>query len=159
MSANYLLNKVPQKKVDKTPYEFWKGRKPSYKYLKVWGCLAKVVVPTTKKMRIGPKTVDCIFIDYAQNNSAYRFLVHESTNPNIHKNTIIESRNTLFFEHIFPCNSKGDLPSSSKQPVETIEDNSQIHEDKEMVEEEPRRSKRARTKVFRTRLSDLYAGG
>ncbi|KAL2453214.1 Pol polyprotein [Abeliophyllum distichum] len=49
LSANYLLNKVPRKKEDKSPYELLKGRKSSYKYLRVWGCLAKVAVPTTKK--------------------------------------------------------------------------------------------------------------
>ena len=31
--ANYLLNKVPEKKAEKTPYELWRGRQPSYKYL------------------------------------------------------------------------------------------------------------------------------
>ena len=147
LSANYLLNKVPRKKVDKTPYELWKGRKPSYKYLKVWGCLAKVMAPTPKKMKIGPKTVDCIFIGYAHNSTAYRFLVHESKNPDIHKNTIIESRNASFFEHVFPCKTKEDEPSSSKRTFETIiEDCSQNSGNDENVEteEEPRRTKRAR---------------
>ena len=52
LTINYLLNKVLKKKVEKTPYELWKGRKPSYKYLRVWGCLAKVVVPPPKKVKI-----------------------------------------------------------------------------------------------------------
>ena len=87
LSSNYLLNKVPKKKEDKTPYELWKGRKPSYKFLRMWGCLAKVAVPLPKKVKIGPKTVDCIFIGYAQNSSAHRFLVYKSDIPDIHKNT------------------------------------------------------------------------
>ena len=33
LSANYFLNKVPKKKVEKTPYELWRGQYPSYKYL------------------------------------------------------------------------------------------------------------------------------
>ena len=97
MSANYLLNKVPWKDEQKTPYELWKGRQPSYKYLPMWECLAKVAVPTPKKVKIGPKTVDCIFIGYAQNSSAYRFLVYKSEIPDIYKNTIMESRNASFF--------------------------------------------------------------
>ena len=32
LSANYLLNKIPRKQEDKTPYELWKGRSPSYKH-------------------------------------------------------------------------------------------------------------------------------
>ena len=113
LSANYLLNKVPKKKAEKTPYELWKGMKPSYKYLRVWGCLAKVAVPPPKKVRIGPKTIDCIFIGYAHNSAAYRFLVYESNIPDIHQNTIMESRNASFFEDVFPYGSKG-KPSSSK---------------------------------------------
>ena len=42
--VNYLLNKVPKNKAEKTPYELWRGRQPSYKYLRVWGCLAKVAI-------------------------------------------------------------------------------------------------------------------
>ena len=61
VTANYLLNKVPKNKAKKTPYELWKGRKSSYKYLQVWGCLAKVAVPPPKKVKIGPKSFDCIF--------------------------------------------------------------------------------------------------
>ncbi|KAL4582676.1 hypothetical protein LXL04_007234 [Taraxacum kok-saghyz] len=61
LSTNYHLNKVPRKKTDKTPYELWSGRKPSYKYIRVWGCLAKVVTHALNVVKI-PKTVDCIFI-------------------------------------------------------------------------------------------------
>ena len=35
LSANYILNRIPHKKTNKSPYELWKGRRPSYKYLKV----------------------------------------------------------------------------------------------------------------------------
>ena len=142
LSANYLLNKVPKKKAEKTPYELWKGMKPSYKYLRVWGCLAKVAVPPPKKVRIGPKTIDCIFIGYAHNSAAYRFLVFESNIPNIHQNTIMESRNASFFEDVFPYGSK-EKPSSSKRVLKTIHENSQDEDTDGEVE--PRRSKRART--------------
>ena len=142
LSANYLLNKVPKKKAEKTPYELWKGMKPSYKYLRVWGCLAKVAVPQPKKVRIRPKTIDCIFIGYAHNSAAYRFLVYESNIPDIHQNTIMESRNASFFEDVFPYGSK-EKPSSSKRVLETIHENSQDEDTDGEVE--PRRSKRART--------------
>ena len=106
LSANYLLNKVPKKKAKKTPYELWKGIKSSYKYLRVWGCLVKVVVHPPKKVKIGPKTIDCIFIGYAHNSVAYQFLVHESNIFDIHKNTIMESRNASFFKDVFPSKTK-----------------------------------------------------
>ena len=53
-----------------------------------------------KKRKIGSKTYDCMFIRYASNSVAYRFLVLKS--DVLECNTIIETKNTEFFEHIFP---------------------------------------------------------
>ncbi|GJX35766.1 retrotransposon protein, putative, ty1-copia subclass [Tanacetum coccineum] len=36
-SATHILNMVPTKKVDKTPYELWYGKVLNLSYLKVWG--------------------------------------------------------------------------------------------------------------------------
>ncbi|GJY70425.1 retrovirus-related pol polyprotein from transposon TNT 1-94 [Tanacetum coccineum] len=148
LTATYLLNKIPRKEKEETPYELWMGRKPSYQYLRVWGCLAKVAVPTPKAQKIGPKSVDCIFIGYAKNNTAYRFIVHESKNPDIQKNTIMESRNASFFENIFPCLSK-ETGSSSRLDDKVVQDKRQrddndLQDQTEEEEVEPRRSKRAR---------------
>ncbi|GJW54700.1 retrotransposon protein, putative, ty1-copia subclass [Tanacetum coccineum] len=41
-SATRILNMVPTKKVDKTPYELWYGKVPNLSYLKVWGYEARV---------------------------------------------------------------------------------------------------------------------
>ena len=74
LSACYILNKVPHKKLDKTPYELWKGFSPNLNYLMVRGCFAKVAYSKFRKPNIGPKTFDCAFIGYAQNSVAYRFV-------------------------------------------------------------------------------------
>nr|GEX75210.1 retrotransposon protein, putative, Ty1-copia subclass [Tanacetum cinerariifolium] len=68
LMATYLLNNIPRKDKEETPYELWMGRKPLYRYLRVWGCLAKVAVPAPKAQKIRPKSLDCIFIGYAKNN-------------------------------------------------------------------------------------------
>ena len=81
----------------------------------MWGCLAKVQVPKLKQVKIGPKTLDCIFIGYANNSKAYRFLVYKLEILDIHSNTIIESDNAEFFEDIFPYkNEDKTLGESSK---------------------------------------------
>ena len=105
LSTNYILNKLPREKTKKMPYELWKGKMPSYQFLMVWGCLENVVVPTPKRIKRGSKSMDCVFIGYAHNSSAYRFLIHKSDIPNMNANTIIESRNAIFFEEIFPYKS------------------------------------------------------
>ena len=50
--ACHLQNRIPYKKTCKTPYELWKGHAPNLKYLKVWGSLAKVILPDPKKRKI-----------------------------------------------------------------------------------------------------------
>ena len=81
---------------------YGKEEPPTFKLLKVWGCLAKVQVPLPKRTKLGPKTIDCVFIGFASNSSAYRFLVFHSEVSDIQVNTIIESINATFFEDIFP---------------------------------------------------------
>ena len=101
----------------------------------MWGCLAKVVVHSDKKIKIRQKTIDCIFISYAHNNSAYRFLVYESKVPDVHKNMIIKSRNASFFEHVFPCNSGVEARELWQFHETTIEDSQNEGNDKAQEEE------------------------
>ena len=49
MSACYILNRVPHKNLEKTPYDLWKGYPPNLSFFKVWGCLAKVRIPDFKR--------------------------------------------------------------------------------------------------------------
>ena len=41
-TAAFLLNRIPSKVVEKTPYELWIGKRPSLPFLKIWGCEAYV---------------------------------------------------------------------------------------------------------------------
>ena len=38
----FLLNRIPSKVVEKTPYELWTGKRPGLSFLKIWGCEAYV---------------------------------------------------------------------------------------------------------------------
>ena len=70
--------------------------------------------------------------------------MHESKIPDISKNTIMESRNASFFEHVFPFRPQKEA-SSSKQTHETMTGNTQDQEQEEEVEVEPKCNKRVRT--------------
>ncbi|GJV30881.1 zinc finger, CCHC-type containing protein [Tanacetum coccineum] len=64
-SAACILNMVPTKKVEKTPYKVWQGQTPKMSYLKVWGCEALVKRDTlTKPDKLEPRSIKCIFIGY-----------------------------------------------------------------------------------------------
>ncbi|CAN1221891.1 Retrovirus-related Pol polyprotein from transposon TNT 1-94 [Linum grandiflorum] len=131
-SATHILNRVPHKKLEKTPYELWKGFAPNLNYLRVWGCLAKVGLMDPKRTLLGTKTFDAMFIGYALNSSAYRFM-------RLVDRSICEYRDAEFFEDTFP------LKSPSAKRVREDFSTSQGQESDSEAEEpssELRRSKR-----------------
>ena len=150
LTANFVLNRVVIKNKDTTPYEGWKGRKSNVNFLRTWGCLAKVNIPAPKKRKFGPKTVDCVFLGYAQNSTTYRFLVVKSDSPDVSVYTIMESWDASFFEEVYPMRSASNSetqiynqsettvsPQPNSEPVSSDEDN-------DKVDDAPRRSKRQR---------------
>ena len=129
LSANYLLNRMIRNNKDVSSYKMFKKEKSCYKILKVWGCFAKVLIPAPKKVKIGPKIVDCIFIGYNHNNTTYRFLVHESKILDIQNNTIMESRNASFFETTFSCNPIIESPITSKRTHDEENENEESEDE------------------------------
>ena len=151
LTACHVLNRVPTKNKDITPYKGWKGRRPSLLYLRTWGCLAMVNIPINKKRKLGSKTVDCVFLGYAHHNTAYRFVVVKSEAPDVMVDTILESRNATFFENIFPMRETYSLPSSSNNvtpETETFIEHSHDNNNEDDSEAAPRRSKRQRIAKF-----------
>ena len=69
--------------------------------------------------KIGPKTVDCVFIGDSTNSKACWFLIHKSEYPDIHDNRLIEPDTAEFFEQIYLYKTRLELPSEgSKRPWE-----------------------------------------
>ncbi|GJX37979.1 retrotransposon protein, putative, ty1-copia subclass [Tanacetum coccineum] len=92
-STARILNMVPTKKVDKTPYEVWYGQVPKLSYLKVWGCEALVKHDTlTKPDKLEPGSIKCIFVGYPKEIIGYSFY-----NPP--KNKVFVARNAEFLEN------------------------------------------------------------
>ncbi|KAA0058366.1 gag/pol protein [Cucumis melo var. makuwa] len=56
------FNDVPLKSVFETPFELWRGRKPSLSHFKIWGCPAHVLVTNPKKLE--PRSRLCQFVGY-----------------------------------------------------------------------------------------------
>ncbi|GKC66424.1 retrotransposon protein, putative, ty1-copia subclass [Tanacetum coccineum] len=88
-SATCILNMVPTKKVDKTPYELWYGKVPNLSYLKVWGCETLVKWDTPEKLQ--QRSVKCIFIGYPKETMGYYFYFPP-------ENKIVIARYAEFFE-------------------------------------------------------------
>jgi len=95
--ACHVLNRVPTRNKEITPFEEWEKKRLNLSYLRTWGCLAKVNVPINKKRKLGPKTVDCVFLGYAIHNMCYRFLIINSRVSDVNVGIITESRDAIFF--------------------------------------------------------------
>jgi hypothetical protein len=82
-------------------------------------------VSINKKCKLGPKTVDCVFLGYAFHSIGYRFLIINSGVPDMLVGTIMESIDATFFEDEFPMKATHDtsngeptIPHENFIPVE-----------------------------------------
>lgn len=135
LTVCFILNRVLHKKLDQTPYELWKGYVFNLNYLKVWGCLAKVALPSHKHSNIGPKTFDVVFIGFAQNSVACIFM-------SLSDFSISEYRDADFFEHVFPL--KRNVPHIVSNIVPEHVNLPASSSSIENLGTEPRRSERQR---------------
>jgi hypothetical protein len=87
--AAFILNCVPYKSVEKTPYEIWTGKSPSLSFLKVWGCDADVkhLMPT----KLEPRSDKCVFMGYPRETKGYYFY-------NRQENKVFVAPNAVFLE-------------------------------------------------------------
>ncbi|KAJ9535138.1 hypothetical protein OSB04_un001784, partial [Centaurea solstitialis] len=88
--AVYILNRVPSKAVPKTPFELWKGWKPSLKHLEVWGCAVEARAYNPDERKLDMKTISGYFIGFPEKSKGYIVYC-----PN-HKLRIIETGNVKF---------------------------------------------------------------
>ena len=103
----------------------------------------KVNIPINKKHKLGLKTVNCVFLRYAQRSIAYRFLVVKSELPDMHVDSIMESRDATFFDNIFPMKDmhstsrfSSEITPESVAPIVT-ETSEQPVEQEEILEQGP----------------------
>ena len=122
LTACHVLNRVPTKNKEITPFEEWEKKRLNLSYLRTWGYLAKVDVPINKKQKLGPKIVDCVFLSYAIHDVGYRILIIIFGVPDVNVGTIMESRDAIFFESEFPMKN---TPSTSSHDSITLP---QLHE-------------------------------
>jgi hypothetical protein len=118
LTAYHVLNRVPTKNKEITPFEEWEKKRLKLSFLRTWVCLAKVNLPVPKKRKLGPKTMDCVLLGYVFHSIGYRFLIVKSEVSDMRVGTIMESNDATFFEDIFPMkgsssSSNQEMPSSS----------------------------------------------
>ncbi|GKB64921.1 hypothetical protein Tco_0921107, partial [Tanacetum coccineum] len=111
---------------------------------------AIVQLPESKKRKLGDKGIEYIFLGYAQNSKAYRFIVVEP-NDLISVNNIIESRDAHFDENRFKTIPKAHEISnetvSTEIPITTKRNNDDSFSDHQQVESR-RSTRQQRQRTF-----------
>ena len=92
-TAAFILNIVPSKAIEKTPYEILTRKTPSLSFLKIWGCEAYVKHQISDKL--APKSDKYLFIGYPKETKGYYFY-------NASENKVFVARNGVFLkENLF----------------------------------------------------------
>nr|GEV79639.1 retrotransposon protein, putative, Ty1-copia subclass [Tanacetum cinerariifolium] len=134
-TAARILNMVPTKKVEKTPYEVWHGKVPKLSYLKVWGCEALVKRDTlTKPDKLEPRAIKCIFVGYPKETMGYSFYYQS-------ENKVLVARNAEFLENSLidqeASGSLEDLEVIQEEDAHPSLDTSLNHEEDDLEIDEP----------------------
>lgn len=96
MTVVHITNLLPTPVLNNvTPYEVLHSTKPKYSNLKAFGCLVIARNPSRNHDKFHPRGVPCAFIGYPQKQKGYKLL-------NLLDNTVFVSRDTKFYEYIYP---------------------------------------------------------
>ena len=88
----FLLNRIPSKVVEKTPYELWTGKHPGLSFLKICSCEAYIKRQASDKL--ASKSDKCLFVGYPNETKGYYFYIPS-------ENKVFVARNGVFLEREF----------------------------------------------------------
>ncbi|GJZ08372.1 retrovirus-related pol polyprotein from transposon TNT 1-94 [Tanacetum coccineum] len=91
-TSTYILNRIFIRVIlGKTPYELYRGRKPTLDYFRVFGSKCFILNTKDYLTKFDPKSYEGVFLGYSQNSKAYIIL-------NKHTRKVEESLNVTFDE-------------------------------------------------------------
>ncbi|GJX67485.1 retrotransposon protein, putative, ty1-copia subclass [Tanacetum coccineum] len=134
-TAARILNMVPTKKVQKTPYKVWHGQAPKLSYLKVWGCEALVKRDILTKLdKLEPRSIKCIFVGYPKEIMGYSFYYPP-------ENKVLVARTAEFLENSLitqeASGSLEDLEIIQEEDTHPSINTSSHHEEDDLEIDEP----------------------
>ena len=120
-TVSYILNRVPTKAVSKTPFELFKGWKPSLRHIRIWGCPSEVRIYNPQEKKLDPRIIS----GYAEKSKGYRFYCPH------HSFRFVDSRNAKFLENDLGGGSdlffEREQPSTSNERLIVIQNIPPVH--------------------------------
>ncbi|KAK1649439.1 hypothetical protein QYE76_067244 [Lolium multiflorum] len=98
---------------NKTPYELLTGNKPNVTYIRVFGCKCLVKNNKGKLGKFETRTIEGIFVGYAENSHAYRYYNRSSGTIEVSCDVVFLEDNGSQVEQVVPCVAGNDDDPSS----------------------------------------------
>jgi hypothetical protein len=103
----HIINRVYLRlETNKTPYEIWRGKKPTVKYFRTFGSKCYILRDKENLGKFDPKSDEGIFLGYSTDSHAYRVF-------NKRTETVMKSINVIIEDEEVEALSKGE----ENQPV------------------------------------------
>ncbi|KAK1616997.1 hypothetical protein QYE76_022514 [Lolium multiflorum] len=98
---------------NKTPYELLTGNKPNVMYIHVFGCKCLVKNNKGKLGKFETRTIEGIFVGYAENSHAYRYYNRSTGTIEVSCDVVFLEDNGSQVEQVVPCVAGNDDDPSS----------------------------------------------
>ena len=87
----YILNRLPTRSLSgETPYEAWMGRKPELGHIRVFGCVAHMMVPSVHTKKLDNRSKMVVHLGKEPCTKAYRLYALDTDIVHISRNVIFE---------------------------------------------------------------------
>ncbi|CAL2258076.1 unnamed protein product [Prunus armeniaca] len=123
----HVLNQCPTLAMkNKTPEEAWNAHKPYVDHFRIFGCIAHVHIPDTKRVNLDAKSCKCILLGVSEESKAYRLF-------DLVLQKVIISRDVVFEEdQQWSWNDSHKKAITADLEWDTDEENSTIREESEL---------------------------
>jgi hypothetical protein len=116
--ACYLINRSPRVTLrGKVAEEVWTGNEVDYSGLRVFGCPAHVHVPSEERLKLDPKSRQCIFLRYEKGVKGYKLWDPKA-------NKVVISRDVVFDENSMLKSTQGEeqqVPEISRSDKQVVQ--------------------------------------
>lgn len=114
LHATYLFNRTPTPILHNlTPFQLLNHTIPSYKHIKVFGCLAYAATIKDLRHKFQSRARTCVFLGFPANVKGY--ILYD-----MDLDQVFISRDVVFVEHIFPFSSTSKMNDNPSFPIGMI---------------------------------------
>ena len=135
----YILNRVPSKSVEVTPYEIWTNKKPYLSHMKVWGCPAYVKRTISDKLEA--KSDKCMFVGYPKETMRYQFY-------NTLEQRLFVSKLAVYLEKEFLLREDSGSKVELSEVQDALTDTTYLTEPKAVIHDDELITDYSKTQVF-----------